>query len=497
MFTGLFNFPVSIVDKFLDKLTSYRLMLYFLIVLLFWGIGAAFFDQVAYSPIEIALSASWLVVIGVGANYLLAKYFNVAKNNESDYISSLILALILSPADDLKGYLILAVAVIMAMASKYVLVLNRWHIFNPAAFGAVVAGFVFDEFPSWWVGTDVITPIIILGGWLVLRKMKRYIMATVFITTALVIIALNVYLNQDISAVDNGIWLALVSSPLLFFAFVMLTEPLTSPRHKRNYVPYAFLVAFLYAYTKLRISPEQAILIGNAFTYLFEPNKRMELHLKKTVKEAAGLQSFVFSGKKNFRYDAGQYMEWTIEGSKSDTRGNRRYLTIASSPTEKELMITVKMPEKPSSFKRKLSELKKDDPLLAGQLSGEFTLPKSERQKIAFLAGGIGVTPFRSMAKYMLDFNQERDVHLLYSANSEKEFAYKELFADAKKAGLVSTYLTDHITSEVINEYIPDYIERIFYISGPYAFVKAQEKNLDNLGIPKSNIKIDYFPGYN
>jgi ferredoxin-NADP reductase len=215
------------------------------------------------------------------------------------------------------------------------------------------------------------------------------------------------------------------------------------------------------------------------------------------ISEADGIETYAFSGKEGFKYKAGQYMEWTLSQHESDFRGNRRYLTISSSPTEKELMVTLKIPEKSSAFKRRLETFKKGDSILADGLAGEFTLPKSEKQKLAFLAGGVGITPFRSMVKYALDFKQLRDINLIYSANSEEEFAFKDLFNEAKEFGIVTNYVTKPINKEKLKELVPDFSERTFYISGPYGFVHAMENNLLKLEIPDSQIKTDFFPGYN
>lgn len=488
---------ISPIDSQLDKLTSYKLVLYFLYTLVGWSILGSLLDKVAFTWYEILISAVLLAIVCRGVNLLVSRYLNVPKNNESDLITAMILTLILSPGHDFVDFLVLVIAAAAAMLSKYILVISRWHIFNPAAFGAFVSGELLGHFPSWWVGTSFITPVVFLGGMLVLRKMKRFIAVIAFEVVALIIIGTLTYLNQSLDQVGHNLWIALVSTPLLFFAYIMLTEPLTSPRRLSNYLPYSVLVAFMYAYTKLHISPEEALLIGNAFAYLIEPNRRIELKFLRKVPEAAGIESFLFSGKQGLKYDAGQYMEWTLPLAKSDFRGNRRYFSLSSSPTEKELMFTVRMPEdKKSSFKQSLEDFKQGGKILAAQLSGEFTLPKSEKQKLAFLAGGVGITPFRSMVKYALDFNHERDIHLLYSANSKEEFAFRDLFEEAQKIGLQTTYSTYQLNVNSLKETIPDYMERVFYISGPYGFVHAMESNLLQMGVPVRQIKTDYFPGY-
>jgi ferredoxin-NADP reductase/Na+-translocating ferredoxin:NAD+ oxidoreductase RnfD subunit len=484
------------LDNLLDRLTSYKLVLYLLYVTLGWSLIASIAGEVNFKWYFVLLSALVLIAACRATNLLISNYKNIPVNKESDLITALILILILSPGRDWTDFVILTVAAVFAMASKYVLVINRWHIFNPAATGALASGLLFHEYASWWVGTTFITPVVFLGGLLVLRKIKRFTMVIVFEIIALSVIAFDTYLNQSSAQISHNLWTALVATPMLFFAYIMLTEPFTSPRHKSNYLPYAAIVGFLYAYTKLGISPEQALLLGNIFAYAIEPNRRLPLTFANKIQEASGIESFIFTGKAGFKYNAGQYMEWTLSQHDSDFRGNRRYLTISSSPTEQDLMFTLRVPEKPSAFKSGVENFKKGDQILADGLAGEFTLPKSEKQKLAFLAGGVGITPFRSMVKYALDFKQQRDIHLIYSANSKAEFAFEELFEEAKEIGLKTSYITKDLDKDRIQKLIPDLNERTFYISGPYGFVHSMEKYLLDLQVPASHIKTDYFPGY-
>jgi ferredoxin-NADP reductase len=492
----LLNHILRPLDSLLDHLTSYKLVLYYLYVVLGWSFIASLLNQVSYKWYDILLSAAVIVIACRGSNILISKKLNISKNQESDLITALILILILSPTHNIWHLLVLIIASLVAMLSKYVLVINRWHIFNPAALGAFISGAIFHQDASWWVGTSFITPVVFIGGMLILRKMKRFAMVITFEVIALCIIAFNTYLNQSSSAIGHNLWFALIATPLLFFGYIMLTEPFTSPRQLSNQLPYAAVVGFLYAYIKIGISPAEALLIGNSFTYLIEPNSRLPLKFLRKIPEAFGIESYIFSGKEGFKYMPGQYMEWTLSQHDTDFRGNRRYLTISSSPTEQELMITIKIPEKPSAFKRRLESFKKGDVILADGLTGEFILPKSEKQKLAFLAGGVGITPFRSMIKYALDFKQERDMHLVYSAAKDSEFAFRELFSEAKDTGLQTSYVTERLDKNKLKELVPDFNERMFYISGPLGFVKSMENNLLELEVPPAQIKTDFFPGY-
>ena len=152
--------------------------------------------------------------------------------------------------------------------------------------------------------------------------------------------------------------------------------------------------------------------------------------------------------------------------------------------------------------------MKTGDTISVSQLSGNFVLPKDKTRKLAFIAGGIGITPFRSMTQYMIDSKDVRPTILLYSNRAVKEIAYKELFDRAQKIGMKTIYAVTgeqtslpwiyngSLTPDIIKKTIPDYMERIFYLSGPRGMVKSFELSLKQMGIPRRRIKIDFFPGF-
>ncbi len=484
----------SLIDGFNDRLTSYRLMLYFLLTIVGWAlIGSFFKGKIPYPAHEILISAVWLVAICWAANKAISKFLDIPANKESDLITGLILALILTPPKTGRDFAILAVAALGAITTKYVITAYRSHIFNPAASGAFIAGEIFHKYASWWVGTKFMTPIVLIGGILILRKMKRFTLVGIFLAT---------YLLYLIFATSSGgdthfLWLELSATPIIFFAVVMLIEPLTSPTLANRYLPYGVLVGLLYSISRLKLSPEEALLIGNLSAFLVAPNKRYELEFIRKIHEAEGIYSYLFSLPPKFSFRAGQYMEWTIAHNKTDSRGNRRYFTLSSSPTEPGVMFTVKHPPQASAFKRKLDELAPHQTILASHLAGSFTLPKNKSQKLAFLAGGVGITPFRSMVKYLVDSGEKRDAHLLYSVSSEKEISFHRLFSRAAEIGLKTSFITQgHLDAEKIKTLMPDYKHRRIYVSGPFGFVHAVEAALLKLGVNPSNIVTDYFPGY-
>ena len=295
----------------------------------------------------------------------------------------------------------------------------------------------------------------------------------------------------------------------------MLTEPLTSPATQKKQSWYAILVGILFPpqvhFLNFYSSPEIALVIGNLFSYIVSPKTKLFPIIKQKIKIAPDALDFVFNPGKKFAYDPGQYMEWTLDHERSDSRGVRRYFTLASSPTESDIRIGVKFYKNGSSYKRSLLNLDRLTPITATGLAGDFILPKDVSQKIAFIAGGIGVTPFRGMLKYLIDKEDSRSVVMLYSARNVHELAYSNLLEEArkkidakifyyltepnaKKYGLFSR--TELITKRAIQQDIPDYMERVFYLSGTHPMVTEMEKVLKELGVHTRNIKLDFFPGY-
>ena len=155
--------------------------------------------------------------------------------------------------------------------------------------------------------------------------------------------------------------------------------------------------------------------------------------------------------------------------------------------------------------------LEAGDKVMGGQLAGDFVMPEDKAKKLAFIAGGIGVTPFRSMVKYLVDSGERRQVTMLYSNRNVSDISYREVFDEAKeKIGMKTVYVMTgveqappadggcrgYINAELIRREIPDYAERTFYISGTHSMVSSAEKILHDLGIHRNQIKIDFFPGF-
>lgn len=152
----------------------------------------------------------------------------------------------------------------------------------------------------------------------------------------------------------------------------------------------------------------------------------------------------------------------------------------------------------------------RDTILMASQLAGDFVLPTDPRQACIFIAGGIGVTPFRSMIKFLLDRGQRRPITMFYAAKTVDDFVYRDVFDRAQKElGIRTIYtVTDNnnlpadwsgkigrITPELIRKTVPEYRDCIFYISGPRGMVDSFKQAIQHLGAPGLEVRTDYFAG--
>ncbi len=501
------------IDNFLNGITMYKLVLYSLVALAGLSIVFSFFGILSYSPLSLIISIVSIVFVCFVSNTIFAKILNVQVNSESYLITALILYLILFPVTTVDEIVTVGLVAFVSMASKYILAINKKHIFNPVAIAIFLATLFGSGIASWWVGsTTLVIPVIILGL-LIIRKVRRFEMFFAFLIAS--IISLFIFNYSDSSKFLEFLKITFLSGPLFFLGFFMLTEPLTTPPKMKMQIVYGVIVGALlgssFEYGILYSTPGFALIVGNIFSYLVSPKARLVLTLIKKNQLTKDIYEFIFKSDVKLSYLPGQYLEWTLGHKSPDMRGNRRYFTIESSPTEEEIKLGVKFYDNSSSFKKKLLSMNDGEKIYASQLSGEFTMPEDTKKKLVFIAGGIGVTPFRSMVKYLVDKKERRDIVLFFSNRTPADIVYKDLLDQAEREiglkviyavnDLAGSILQDNmrigfVNEEMIRKEVSDYAERTFYISGPHVMTTAFESTLSKMGIKSSNIKTDFFPGF-
>lgn len=507
---------LDFIDGILNKITMYRITLYALLFLLASAFVLSLFGLLPFTAVSLIFSAGVILAIALLVNKVFSIVFEAPTNVESVYITSFILALIITPVSpdhffSMSGLGFLGWAAIWAMASKFILSFNKKHIFNPAAFAVALTALTINQTASWWVGTLYMLPFTAIAGFLVVRKISRFEMILSFGITALLFFA-AFDLTKGISPLIS-VWQIITATPIVFMSTIMLTEPLTTPSTRGMRIIYAALIGLFFPLIihigSIYSTPELALLIGNLFSFVISPKGRHLMKLKEKNRLSNDVYEFCFESDGAVRFSPGQYMEWTLNHRRPDSRGNRRFFTIASSPNEKEIKLGVKFYPNASSFKQALFAVNPGDAILAAQPAGDFTLSGNKREKLAFIAGGIGITPFRSMITHLLDRNEERDVILFYSAKTPGDLAYKSVFDEAEeRIGLKAVYTvndagglagwngkTGFLSADTVRKEAPDYLERMFYISGPRSLVDVFKQTLLAMGVSPKKIKIDYFPG--
>ena len=506
------NIRLGFVDRFLNTITMYRLVLWWLVLLVAAAVVFSLLGILPFNAGYILASAVFLVAVSVLANWVFARAFGAAPNVESVYITALILALIIAPSNTFSNLPFLAWAAILATGCKYLLAFRRRHLFNPAAFAVVLTSFFLGHSASWWVGSAPLLPLVLAGGILIVRKIRALDMIWAFFIAVFVTLFVFVVLQgADLVSVTREV---VLTSPLFFFAFAMLTEPLTAPPTRTLQMFYGALVGLLFVpqvhFGSLYLTPELALLVGNLFAYAVGPKTNLMLVLRGRRKLADGSYEFVFENDRTLSFRPGQYLEWTLPHDHADSRGIRRYLTIASSPAERLIRVGVRFSPQSSTFKKRLLSLKPKDALFAGHLAGSFVLPRDRNQKLVFVAGGIGVTPFVSMLRDLLGRREKRPIVVLFGNLTADDIAYRDLLERAEKElGVRTVHVlseadkapsgwkgrTGFIDERVIRQEVPDYRERLFYISGPPLMVRACRRALSLLGVRSGRIRTDYFPG--
>ncbi len=498
----------TFIRALINRTTMYRLVLYYLLVLFVVALVASAASVLPFTPVALLWSFLVFSIVAWLANELIAWFFGAITNTESFFITALILVLIVPPVtfSNTIGTFDIALISLFAVVSKFIFTFGKKHIFNPAAVAVVLSSLLLGVSATWWVGGNVyLLPFVVIGGLIVVYKIRRFDVILAFFGIALTTIAFTA-LNPTYTLFET-----LLRSSIFFLAFAMLTEPLTMPPTRTLRIVYGGIVGFLFApaihFGSFYLTPEIGLIIGNLFSYVVSPKGHHLFTLIARKRLARGIYEFVFRPDRPFHHLSGQYLEWTLSAVPFDSRGNRRFFTISSAPEDKHVTLGVRFYDEPSGFKRTLAGLPMGGVISVNSLGGDFTLPKNKKRKVAFIAGGIGVTPFASMARHMVRTSDARDAVLLYSSKTAEEVAYQGDFSEASRHGLRTVFILSNekpllpgvlygfIDASLIAKEIPDYAERLFYVSGPPQMVNVIKAHLKMLGISRFSIKTDYFPG--
>ena len=235
---------------------------------------------------------------------------------------------------------------------------------------------------------------------------------------------------------------------------------------------------------------------------------RARITEKREVAKGTLLVTFGLLGQE-VDFAPGQYFFVTLpDVGHQDERGLRRHITVVTSPNEKGILgFATRMRE--SAFKRSLSELPVGAEVEVEPPKGTFALPEDASRPLVFVAGGIGITLFRSMLRYIYEEGRPYRVTLVYSNRDRESAAFLDELHDLEKETpnlrLILTMTQDPRwegeTRKIDSQFFKDYLgedlnQYTFLVAGPPAMVEGVQRALDAAGLMEENVIAERYSGY-
>lgn len=235
----------------------------------------------------------------------------------------------------------------------------------------------------------------------------------------------------------------------------------------------------------------------------------MKLKARKEIAE--GTMAFLLEKPAGFEFKPGQAMEVKLNNPpETDSEGNARAFSIASAPHESDIMFATRMRD--TAMKRCLRKIPLGTELEVDGPWGDLKLHGRAQRPAVFLAGGIGITPFRSMTLDAAKNKLPHKIWLFYSNRRPEDAAFLDDLMRAEKENpnfkLIAT-MTEMEKSKrewngkrgvvdraMLKEAIPDLNEPMFYLAGPGGMLNAMKQLLLDSGVNEDDIRAEEFAGY-
>jgi ferredoxin-NADP reductase len=235
---------------------------------------------------------------------------------------------------------------------------------------------------------------------------------------------------------------------------------------------------------------------------------RAQLKEKREIAKGTLLATFDLLGE-DVEFKPGQYFFVTLpDVGYQDERGLRRHITVVTSPNERGVLgFATRMRD--SAFKRSLREVPPGTEVEVEPPKGDFVLPEETSRPLVFVAGGIGITVFRSMLRYIREERLPHRVTLVYSNRDRESTAFldelRELEQEIPDFRLVLTMTQDsgwdgesrRIDAQFFRDYLGDDLnEYTFLVAGPPGMVEGMQEALAEVGVKEENVVAQRYSGY-
>jgi ferredoxin-NADP reductase len=233
------------------------------------------------------------------------------------------------------------------------------------------------------------------------------------------------------------------------------------------------------------------------------------LRVARNFEEATDVKTFRFTAPKGgrlpFSYLPGQFLSLKV---RQDDKPLRRSYSIASSPSQRDYVeITVKRVEQGVVSGYLHDRVKEGDRLEVSAPFGSFTFTGKEADSIVLVGGGVGITPLMTVIRYLTDHGWPKDIFLLYSCRTPRDFIFREeleylqrryanlhvVASMTRAAGTEWIGLTGRLTKELIAQNVPNIAVRRVHLCGPPPLMEAVQGILAELGVPKEQVKTESF----
>ncbi|MGO3885812.1 MAG: ferredoxin--NADP reductase [Mycetocola sp.] len=507
--------PLSLIDA----IPMHRLVSVSLAALTVIAVVSAALGSLSYSPLALIVSALVGVGVAVAVNAGAAALSKRSAHHESAVISGLIAFFLAWPSLSPADLSLVAGLAALAALSKYLLVWRGRPLANPVVAAAVILGVVGLSSEIWWVASEPLFPAVLVFTLLILRRTRMMIPGLVFIAVALGGTVLGSVAGGG--ELGTAIMSALISTPILFLAGFMLTEPITLAPRTSQRVIVAVVVGVLFSAPlilasvlhlpttlgPLALSPAFALLVGNLISFGFGPRRALRFTVSAVAQNVPGVWSVSLLPEQPTRVEPGQYLELSLPHRRSDSGGTRRVFSVTSAPDAETVTLGVRIDEPASSFKRELRALQSGDQVSATRIGGDFVPPTTPDQPVLYLAAGIGVTPYLSHLAAEASAGITRDRVLIYLLRDGEQIPFRDRLstADLRVIVVAPTRPADlpegweyagvgRLTADTLPALVPDVAHRHCYASGSPAAVGSLRSVLRRSGA--HHVTTDAFAGY-